>query len=425
MKLLLSGVALVLASSAMSGAAAQSVGKQAPIITTPTAPTVSVPKAEPSNSSDNAIKPSSKAMKAIAELQAAVNAKDTANIPAKLAAAKAVAQTKEDRYWIARLELNAAANSNNVQAAAGAIDTIAATGLMSQAELGSLYGALAGSEFSAKQYDAAAAAFQHQLALDPNNTSAMVNLALSQANAGHKAEAVSALQRAIKASTAAGTKPDERLYRQAVSLAYEAKLPSAIDLSEAWASAYPSADSWRNTVAIFRNTLQQDAEGTLDLMRLMQAAGAMQKPSDYAIFAQAALDQQNYTEAQAVIDAGIAAHVVDPSAADFQQLLGDLKSRKKMTAADLDAALKMSPSPTNLLRIGDRFYAMGDYAKAAQIYRDTIGKRGLDAGVSNLHLGMALLRSGDKAGAIAAFKAVKGTRADIAELWLIYAQQHA
>lgn len=424
MKLLLSGLALVLASSAMTAAAAQSVGKQAPIITTPPV-TAPQQQAQPSNTSANAIKPSSKAMKAIAELQAAVNAKDTANIPAKLAAAKAVAKTKEDRYWIARLELNAAANSNNIQAAAGAIDTIAATGLMSQAELGSLYGALAGSEFSAKQYDAAAAAFQHQLALDPNNTSAMVNLALSQSNAGHKAEAVSALQRAIKAGTAAGQKADEQLYRQAVSLAYEAKLPSAIDLAEEWVTAYPSADSWRNTVAIFRNKLQQDSEGTLDLLRLMQAAGAMQKSSDYAVFAGAAMDQQNYTEAQAVIDAGIAAHVVDPSAAEFQDLIGDLKTRKKMTAADLDAALKMSPSATNLLRIGDRFYGMGDYAKAVQVYRRTLGQAGVDAGVANLHLGMALLRSGDKAGAIAAFKAVTGTRADIAELWLIYAQQHA
>src|SRR5215218_1442864 len=45
-----------------------------------------------------AIKPSKGAYKAIIELQNAVNANDTANIPAKLAGAQAVATTKEDKY---------------------------------------------------------------------------------------------------------------------------------------------------------------------------------------------------------------------------------------------------------------------------------------------------------------------------------------
>ena len=45
--------------------------------------------------------PSGKALKAIVDLQKAVNANDTANIPAKVAAAQAVASTKDDRYIIA------------------------------------------------------------------------------------------------------------------------------------------------------------------------------------------------------------------------------------------------------------------------------------------------------------------------------------
>src|SRR6185503_1355977 len=52
-----------------------------------------------------AVKPSSKAAKAIIDLQTAVNNKDFANVPAKVAAAQAVASTSEDRYLIARLQL--------------------------------------------------------------------------------------------------------------------------------------------------------------------------------------------------------------------------------------------------------------------------------------------------------------------------------
>src|SRR3954464_9344932 len=54
------------------------------------------------------IKISEKAPKAILDREAAVNAKEVGNIPAKVAAAKAVAKTNDDRYAIGRLELNAA-----------------------------------------------------------------------------------------------------------------------------------------------------------------------------------------------------------------------------------------------------------------------------------------------------------------------------
>ena len=49
------------------------------------------------------IKPSGKALKAIVDLQTAVNNNDYANVPAKVAAAQAVATTKEDHYLDRRL----------------------------------------------------------------------------------------------------------------------------------------------------------------------------------------------------------------------------------------------------------------------------------------------------------------------------------
>lgn len=371
------------------------------------------------------IKPSAKATKAILELQTAVNANDMANIPEKLAAAKAVATTKEDNYWVARLQLKAAAASQDNAAASAAIDSLSSSGLMTPAEMAPLYGALGGTYFNAKQFDQAAAAFEHQIVLDPRNTDAMINLAESRAGAGKKPEAVAELQKAIQATSAAGQKPEEALYKRAVGIAYDAKLPSAVELGREWITAYPSPESWRNTIAIFRNQAHPDTEGTLALLRLMQAAGAMSVAQDYALFAQSDIEQSNYAEAQTVVDAGVAAKTVDPSSADFKEVVAFLKAKNKPSASDLEAALKMSPSATNLLRIGDGFYGLGEYSKAAEVYRQTMGKTGVDANVANLHLGMALARAGDKAGAAAALNAVRGPRADIAKLWLIYVQQHA
>jgi Flp pilus assembly protein TadD len=67
---------------------------------------------------------------------------------------------------------------------------------------------------------------------------------------------------------------------------------------------------------------------------------------------------------------------------------------------------------------------MGNYSKAGEIYRQVATKPGADKELANLHLGMALARAGDKAGATAAFNAVTGGRSEIAKLWLLYLQQH-
>ena len=132
----------------------------------------------------------------------------------------------------------------------------------------------------------------------------------------------------------------------------------------------------------------------------------------------------NYNEAQAVLNAGIAAKVVDPANSNFRDMITVLKKKPIATAADLETAVKSSPSAINLLRIGDRYYGMGNYSKAADIYRQVAAKPGADKELANLHLGMALARAGDKAGATAAFNGVTGGRAEIAKFGLLYLQQH-
>ena len=368
---------------------------------------------------------SSKAQKAIIDLQTAVNKNDVANIPAKLAAARAVAATPDDRYAIGELQLKASLAAKDDPGMFAAVDAIATSGFVDAATSAKLYKSLGGQFYNAKQYDQAIAAFQKATTVDPRDTEAYTLMGEAKFAQGQKVEAATDFQRAIQLDVASGQKPDEALLKRAVSVAYEAQSPMAVDLGREWAAAYPSPDSWRNSIAIYRNLRHPDEEGTLDLLRLMQVTGAMTSPHDYALFAEAAADQSNFNEAQAVLDAGQAAHLVDPSSPEFRDIFAGLKSKPKATAADLQAAAKMSPSAVNLLHIGDRFYGMGDFSNAAAIYRQVLSKPDADKDVANIHLGMALARSGDKAGATAAFNAVTGPRAEIAKFWLAYLQQHA
>ena len=166
-------------------------------------------------------------------------------------------------------------------------------------------------------------------------------------------------------------------------------------------------------------------EDALDLYRLRLVAGAMNDGGDYAQYARTAAQLNNFNEAQAALDAGIAAKKINPADAKYSDLVNGLKAKQKATAADLAEATRTAQSGMALLRIGDRYYAMGDYAKAVDLYRMALNKPGVDKDVANLHVGTALARSGDKAGATAAFNSVGGPRAEIAKLWLTYLDQKA
>jgi tetratricopeptide (TPR) repeat protein len=367
---------------------------------------------------------SGKAQKAILDLQTAVKANDVANIPAKLAAAQAVAQSKDDRYAIGVLQRQAALAANDNTALAAAVDALANSGFLDPSKVSALYLDLGVHQFNAKQYPQAVAAFQKAATLAPNDPQAQELLAQGLAAAGQNAEAAAAYQRMFQARAASGQKPGEDLYKRAVAASYQAKSPTAIDLARQWVAAYPSPDSWHDALAIYRNIGNPDPAAALDIMRLARATKSMQGTADYNIYAAEVINASNYGEARAVIDEGIAAGKIkatDPVIADIQKAL---KGKPSPTAAELASREAGAKVPTAYLRIGDAYYGAGNYAKAADMYRQAVAKGG-DANLANLRLGEALAMAGDKAGAAAALAKVTGSQAEIAKFWLTYTNRSA
>ena len=424
---LITNTALALIMTASAAPAAAQYGPSAP----PPQQMPSVPRqqgqqadAQPQAQQQSSVKPSKKALKALVELQDAVNKNDVANIPAKVAAAQAVVETKEDRYLLAQMQLKAALAANNNAAISAAIDAVAASGFNDGPANAKLYESLGSLYYKNKQYPEAAAAFQKAATADPRNWRAAALVGEAYFQQGQKEQAISAFQRAVQMSAAAGTKPEENLYKRAVSVAYDAQSPAAVALAREWVAAYPSPSSWNDAIAIYRNYNLGDAEASMDLLRLKQAMGTL-SPGEYSTLARVAADQLIFGEAHAVLNAGIAANAINPASPDQRDLVAGLKARAKPTAADLATAMKAAANAKALMRIGDNYAAMGDYANAVAAYKAAMGKPGGDAALANLHIGMALARAGDKAGATAALNAVTGPRADIAKFWLTYLAQKA
>ena len=416
---LINQTAVVLAVFAAPAAAQYGSMASPPPTTRP--PTAQAPAAAPAPSATPSVKPSSKALKAIVDLQTAVNKNDTANIPAKIAAAQAVATTKEDHYLIAQFQLKVAANANDAAAASTAIDAIAASGVLDSGHVAALYRGLGGTYFKANQFPQAAAAFQHAIALQPGDPDALMALAESQNGVGQKAEAVATFEHAIQTSVAAGKKPEEAVYRRALSIAYEAKLSNSVELGQEWLAAYPGPDSWHNSLAIYRNLDHPDAGATFDLLRLSRATNSMVGTGDYYNYASEAANQANYGEARAVIAEGIAAGKIKPTDAGISDVQTALKGKPSPTPAELATAEKGASIPNAYIRVGDRYYGAGNYQKAAELYRTGLAK-GAEPNLGNLRLGEALARTGDKAGAAAALSKVGGSLGPVAKFWTIYAQ---
>jgi tetratricopeptide (TPR) repeat protein len=363
------------------------------------------------------------AAKALGELQKAVNAKDAANIPALLTAAQAKVKSKDDKFVLAQLQLKAAVDASDNAGMIAGLQAVVDSGFLSPAETVPHYMNLGKLNYNAKAFDPAAAAFERLLQVDPNNLDATVMLAESRNGQGRATEAVGLIQKAIAAKTAAGQKADESWYKRAVALAFNAKMPNAPELGRQWVAAYPNAKSWRDTIRIYQTSGQVSDDAIIDTMRLAQATGALAGENDYFTFANKLVTKGYAGEAKLVLEQGFAAKSIDKSRGTFSQLYSVATTKSQGDQASLDASAKAAlaaASARQAMTTAEAYYGYGEYAKAAELFRAALGKEGVDKDLANLRLGMALARSGDKAGAEAALKSAGGVRSEVAKLWLTY-----
>jgi tetratricopeptide (TPR) repeat protein len=401
-----------------AGSAAQTYGQGAaqPAPRAPAQPASEAPAAEKKRNV------SPQAMKAIRALQSAVEANDRAAIPARLAEAQTAAKTADERYIVAQFQLNAAIAANDNAAVIAAIESMLATGGAEAAGNAALHLNLAKANSRLKQYDKAAAAYERVLALDPNNVDALVSFGESRSSQGRPAEAVALLRRAIQVRKASGQPVESDWYRRTLGIAVDAKLPVGLEVAREWLAAYPTPANWSDALRAYRGLASPDPETVLDTMRLARTARALTRDTDFQVHAATAINEGAIAEAKAVLAEAPAANV-DLSKPMFNQINAALKTKAAGNRAAADAAAKSAAAgaaAAPAVKVADALYGLGAYAEAAQLYRAALGKSGADASHINLHLGMALARAGDKAGAATAFNAVTGPRAELAKFWLVY-----
>ncbi|WP_331041741.1 hypothetical protein [Sphingomonas sp.] len=232
------------------------------------------------------------------------------------------------------------------------------------------------------------------------------------------------LNGAIERQVAAGQKPPESFYRYGIQRANAAKMgPETLVWLKKWIAAYPTAKNWRDVIFVYGlqpgSIAKLDNQQQIDLFRLLRASKSLADQYDYREYAQKVYDRGLPAEAQTVLAEGFASGKLTGNGdAKSLQTAAANAQRNESPLGTLATQAKASANGKLASQTGDAYLGQDKYAEAAALYRVALQKGGVNADEVNTRLGIALARSGDKAGAQAAFGAVSaGPRADIAALW--------
>jgi len=369
------------------------------------------------------------ARQAISELQTAVNARDAATFPAKLAAAQAAAQTPDEKYLVARLNLDYARAASDKAGMNAAYEAMLQSGAAPASEQVVLYGQIGEAAFNAGDFDKAGNAFEQLSKLQPDNADVVSNLAIIRGRQGRTSEAAQLSARAAEMKLASGQQIPEDYYKRIIDQAYKAKdVALANKTLYSWLTAYPTPKNWADALQTHRALVPLDDAAELDRFRLMRVAGAIKSGTDYTNLAAYLLQKGLPGEAKAVLDDGAAKGALARGNAEYTRLLAQATQRANADRPTLAASESKASAAANgriAANTGDAYMGYGDYAKAIAMYRLALQKGGVDASLVNTRLGMAMALSGDKAGAKTALTAVTGPRAELARYWLLWLDKRA
>ncbi len=385
----------------------------------------------------------SKPVQAIAfQAQEAIKARNPATAEPLVAQIEAAATTDDDKYIAAALRYDlentklANAQAANPKAPldetvlAKPLDALIAATNTPAADRGKYLFRRGQLAFNGGQYPIAVQYFTRAKEAGYSSPDFDLQLAKVKVQSGDVAGGLTDLDRYIAAQKAAGQVVPEAYYRFAIATANGKKMaPETLAWMQKYVTAYPNAKVWRDVVlqyAFAQNSIATpDKAQNIDLYRLLRATGSVPDQASYEDYAKNVFDRGNPYEAAAVLKEGMASGKIPASSSFSKSLLtaangaikteGSLAGSEKQALAAKDGKIAASTA--------DAYLGQNNYAKAAELYRTALTKGGVDTNEVNTRLGIALARSGDKAGAQAAFGAVTGNpRAGIAALWSTWTQ---
>lgn len=348
---------------------------------------------------------------------------------AKLREAEAVPnRSAYENFLIEQMRASAASQAGDYEQAIKSFQALIASGRLSEAEQGRYAASVASLYYRAKDYGNAAQWAARALKSQPGDQATRTLMIQSYFLAGDYAAASREALADIQAAERAGQTPPEDKLQLLANVAARNSGDKAAYLAalEKLVTYYPKREYWADLLRRIESKPGFSSRLTLDVLRLKLATKTMGGTADYFEMAQLALQEGQAAEAKKVLDEGFAAGALGkgPEAERHKRLLALATQRVNEAPAALAAAeaeAAAAKDGTALVRVGLAYTGLGQHDKGIALIEQGIAKGGIKRiDDARLHLGIALLRAGQKGRAAQVFKTVGGNdgTADLARLWL-------
>jgi tetratricopeptide (TPR) repeat protein len=236
-------------------------------------------------------------------------------------------------------------------------------------------------------------------------------------------EGLAALKEVVEHARASGVKTEESWYRRGLGASEDtANGDYGTYFATGLITDFGTPANLSLAVAVVRDTHKFNLAETLDVLRVLGRANALQNDREYLDYIEAADPIRNPQEVKDIADKGIAAgklKATTPFVADALRISTGRLTSDRAALPELDKlAHAATAKTTTIASAADAYLGFGQAPKAAELYKLALGRPDVDKSAVNTRLGIALFDAGDFAGAKAAFSLVEGSRAPIAQLWL-------
>ena len=364
--------------------------------------------------------------KAMGAAEKAFNAKQWDEVIARVAEAEAVPDPKTDfdMYWMYEFRGRANINKQDYEAALKDLESSINSPCSPPADKPARYKVLVQLAYQIKNYAKVIELGNKGLEAggDPDMAAYVGNAYYATDDFVNTRRVMSDV---VSKQESQGKTPEELTYRILQGSCIKLKdTPCIIDMLEKLVAAYPKPDYWQDLIGLMLAQTKNNNQ-LLNIWRLAEGNDVLSDPAEYTEMAQLAIGQGLPGEAQSVLDRGFAKGVFAKSGKESAtSVLNEAKNAAALDKSTLDkqdVAARAKPTGDNDVKLGAAYLSYGQNEKAVEALQRGIGKGGVknpdDAG---LLLGIALLRTGNKAEAAKAFASVKDPiYARVARLWTL------
>lgn len=355
---------------------------------------------------------------------------DTAAMKAALPALMTAVKTEDDRLVAGQAYVSVGNAAKDSALQLQGIEMMLQSGKSDPARTGQI--ALAGGQiaYNAKDYAKARTFLTKAAELGITEGDPQILIAETYFGQNDTAGGLKYLEGAIAARKAAGQPVSELWMKRALSSAYTGKLNAeARKWGMLYAREFPNQTSWGDAIAVAINTEQYQPADMLDILRLARRTGTLRTRAMYLEYVDAADARKLPNEVLTLIDAGIAAKVIDGNVQMVKDARATATSRIAIDKKEVPSLQRDASAPgaklVTVMAAADTLLSYGQYAEAETLFAKAAVMPGANVPMVLTRQGIAQVEQGKHAEAQATFAKVQGSRASIAALWSLYAAQKA